>query len=533
MQRISKIATSSAPIGGLNVADSLVAMPPTDATVLRNFFSQPYGLEIRRGNVRHATGLGAQVHTIIEHITAAQTSPAKLFAFAGDKMFDVTDPGNQARTPLLSTLSNAKWHGPAISNASGYNRILFNGVDNGIWIKNDFSIARITAAAVPGSPAAGELDGVDPKAIIGGAVHQKRIWLVQEGSTKAWYLAPEAISGTAQMFDFGSIFQRGGYLAAVATWTVDSGSGMDDLFVALSSRGEVAIYTGADPSSADSWALKGVFQIGDPLNMRSMIKIEGDLVIMTRFGLISMTEALRRGTPGEAGKGGAFLSRKVQYFIAQLAEDLPTEFGWEVLYWAGNNMVLINVPMLGGSGQLVMSTLTNGWSQFDNWDALCFALFNSQPVYGDRDGNIWRAWEGNTDNSIQVDATTITLGDPIYAEAQAAFNYFNSAAVVKHAKMVRPTILGSQSIQYAIAVNADFDYTAASSPGIADGVVGTLWDAGLWGQDKWSSAAKSTQHVWTSVAGIGSAFALRLAFHTAQPVLWAAYDIMYEEGIGI
>jgi len=533
MQRTAKIRTFPAPIGGLNIVDNLVSMPATDATVLRNFFSQPYGLEVRKGNVRHATGLGAQVQTIIEHITAQQSGLTKLFAFAGSGMYDVTTPGDQTRTPVLTGLSNAKWDGPAISNASGYNRILFNGVNDGIWIKDNFTIGRITSAVDQNNPTAGELAGVNPKTLVSGTVHQKRIWLVQGNSTRAWYLAPEAISGQATMFDFGAIFQRGGYLAAIATWTIDSGTGIDDLLVAVSSRGEIAIYAGTDPAGIDTWYLKGVFQSGTPLSVRAITKIKGDLVIATQFGLLSMSEALKLGTTGEGGKSGAYLSRKIQYLVAQLAHDLSTEFGWQICYWPDNNMLLVNAPKLDSSGQLVMSTITGGWSQFDNWDALCFTIFQGQPVYGDRNGNIWRAWEGYTDGAIQSDAITITSGTAVYAEVQAAFNFFDSAAVVKHAKMARPTFIGGQSIAYNIMVNSDYNYDVVSVPGIAGSAPAALWNAGIWGADKWSASPKSTQHIWTSVTGLGSAFAMRLAFQVAQPVLWASYDIMYEEGIGI
>jgi hypothetical protein len=51
----------------LNVSDNLLATPPTDATVLHNLFTQPYGCELRKGNVRHATGLGGAVETVLAH----------------------------------------------------------------------------------------------------------------------------------------------------------------------------------------------------------------------------------------------------------------------------------------------------------------------------------------------------------------------------------------------------------------------------------------------------------------------------------
>jgi hypothetical protein len=335
------------------------------------------------------------------------------------------------------------------------------------------------------------------------------------------------------MFDFGSLFTNGGYLMALATWTIDSGSGLDDMFVAISSRGEVVIYEGTDPAAAETWAMKGVFRTGNLLGQRAVVKVEGDLVLMTHFGLLSLSKAIAMGNTSE-GQSDAYLSRKIQYLATQLAADLPTTFGWEAFHASSGNLILVNVPLLTGSGQMVLSTITKGWSQFDNWDALCWTRFGNSSVYGDRDGNVWRAWEGYTDGSIQSDAVTITQGNPVEAEVQTSFNFFQSLSVVKHAKMVRPTFVGGQEIPYAIMVNPDFDYDAAVLPGATDLASGAIWGAGIWGTDEWvGSSMSGTQHVWSGVAAIGSAFALRLAFYANRPVLWASFDMMYEEGFGI
>lgn len=536
MKRVSEMATFPAPIGGLNFADNLVTMPATDATVALNVISQPYGIELRKGNVRHATGLssGSEVHTLVEHLTANSTVSPRLYAFAGTSMYEVTAPGDAARTALLTGLGNAVWNGPKVSNASGANRILFNGVADGIWIKNDFSIARITQD-LTGIPPAGTIYGVDPKVLIGGTVHQKRVWLVEKDSTKAWFLAPEAISGAATMFDFGAIFLNGGHLVAIATWTVDSGTGLDDMLVAISSEGDIVVYSGIDPGSGTpgDWVLKGVFSAGRILGQRAVVRKEGDLLIMTQFGLLSLSAAISSENFSDANSK-AYLSRKIQYKLSQYASDLLTTFGWAVHPSPNNNLVILNVPSIAGSGQFIFSTVTGGWTQFSEFDALCWSKFGESTVYGDREGNVWRALEGYTDGAIQSDAVTITPGEPVLGEVQTSFNFFQSLAVVKHAKLLRPTFVGSQSIDYAIMINPDFNYDPATIPGVS-GIIGdSIWGTAIWGTDLWiGSQMSGTQHEWAGIGGLGSAFALRLAIRSAKPTLWASYDIMYEEGHGI
>jgi len=556
-----KTVISPSPILGLNVQDSLVAMDSKYATVMSNFFSQPYGLQVRLGNVRHSTGLGGPVQTLVSHRTADYTNTAtKVFAFAdtlsGKFMYNVTTPGNQARVPVVvpgAALNTAKWEGIGISNASGYNTILFSGSDEPIRLDNLGNPTRISYA--PGTPVGSQIAGVNPALLTGGCLHQKRMWMIQKDSTKSWYLDPEAIFGQAYSFDFGAVFTKGGKLVALASWTLDSGIGPDDYLVAISSRGEIALYVGPDPSSISTFQLKGVFYTGSPLSPRAITTVAGDLLILTQFGLLSMNAAMATSDTADA-QSSAYLSQKIQYLISTLAARLPDQFGWDVVNWPDNNMIIVNVPKGGGtydaiptvelmideeapspyngSGQLVQSTITKGWAQWDNMDALCWVVNDRVLMYGDSAGNVWRAWEGHTDGAIQVDSTpgSIVEGDAITAQCQTAFNYFGSETSVKHAKMVRPIFIGNSRVPYSVIVNPDFEYDSTSSSGAASSNVGSLWDRGKWDDAKWKGSIR-TQKLWNAVSGIGTAFALRLAFNTAAPVLWAAYDFMYEDGRNI
>jgi hypothetical protein len=529
-------------------------MDPTYATVLRNFWAQPYGLEVRKGTVRHATGLPAAVESLFNHISAISANVRKYYCFSGTSMYDVTDPGNQVRTSVLTGLSNARWENVAISTGSGYNTILTNGLDNPIRVHDNATITRLVAAPDPAVPGTDEISGVDPKKWTCGTLHQKRLWFVQKESTKAWYLDPDALSGFAYGFDFGAVFTMGGRLLCLASWTLDSGTGPDDKLVAISTLGEIAIYSGTDPSSISTWALQGVFYTGDPLSPRCVVKVAGDLLILTQFGLLSMNAAMATSDTAQS-QGSQYLSEKIQYLLSSLAAKLPNTFGWDLVNWPSNNMILINVPLYAGmgmetaayaeghfqmsksaatgteSGQLVQSTITKGWAQWDNIDAMCWMAFSETMMCGDASGNVWR-YEGSTDGAIQVDASNTESGLPINAECQTSFNFLGNLSSVKHAKMVRPTFVNVSRVPYAIKVNPDFDYVPATAPGATAASVESLWGSAQWNQAKWKGSMQ-TQKLWTAVSGIGAAFAVRMALNTAEPVLWAAYDLMYEDGRNI
>jgi hypothetical protein len=545
-----KTVTSPAPIGGLNVQDSLAAMPATDATVLRNFWSQPYGLEVRKGCVRHATGLGGAVETIFSHVSARSTAVDKYYVIADGSLYDVTDPGDQPRVAVLEGLTNSRFEDVSITNASGYNTLLTNGIDDPVWIHDDNTVSRITEAVDPDNPAAGEISGVDPALFTTGTLHQKRLWFVEAHSTRAWYLDPEALSGDAYKFDFGAVFTKGGKLLKLASWTLDSGLGPDDKLVAISDLGEIAIYSGTDPSSAATFGLSGVFYTGAPLSVRGIATVAGDLLLLTQFGLLSMNAAMATSDTTDSS-GSQYLSSKIQYLLSGLASKLANQFGWELVNWPDTNMILINVPLYGGvgmntqqvnptstpsqynkSGQLVQSTITKGWCPFDNWDAVSWMAVRNRLMFGDKDGNVWRAWEGYTDGAIQHDANEIEVGEAIDAECQTAFNFFGNQSSVKHAKLARPTFMNASRIPYTLKMNSDFSYEPSTFPGAANTSVADLWNHGLWNKAKWKGGLK-TQKLWTAVSGIGAAFALRLAVSAAQPVIWATYDLMYEDGRNI
>jgi len=164
--------------------------------------------------------------------------------------------------------------------------------------------------------------------------------------------------------------------------------------------------------------------------------------------------------------------------------------------------------------------------------AYIWKLFEHNLYFGDHAGNVWKAYYGETDGAILNDDATLTLGEPITAECQTAFNFMAEQSTVKHAKMVKPTFIGAGGVNYHVKVNSDYSYVPATSPGATPGNLGDVWNQGLWGKAKWSGAP-TTQKLWTAVSGIGNAFALRIAYTTYTPVLWASYDIMYEDGTNI
>jgi hypothetical protein len=84
-----------------------------------------------------------------------------------------------------------------------------------------------------------------------------------------------AISGTAAIFDLGSLMSKGGYINAIATWSIDTKQSVDEYIAFISSEGQVFVYEGTDPATAPTFALVGVYNLGAPIGRRCFLRISG------------------------------------------------------------------------------------------------------------------------------------------------------------------------------------------------------------------------------------------------------------------
>src|SRR3990167_8327240 len=171
---VARSYTLPAPVGGWNAKDQLLAMKPTEAVILDNWFPETSRVTIRNGFASHATGMGAT--TPVESLMPyASGGTVKLLASAGTKIYDVTSAA--AATSKASGLTNARWQ----HTMHGERLVMVNGADlpkqyNGSTVANlAVSVATLSS-------------------MIGCATHQQRLWLIENDTLSAWYLAANAIS---------------------------------------------------------------------------------------------------------------------------------------------------------------------------------------------------------------------------------------------------------------------------------------------------------------------------------------------------
>src|SRR3990167_4133465 len=224
-----------APVGGWNSRDSIADMDEKDAVILTNLYPSTTSVNLRGGYSKWSTGYGTQVETVLAYQGGATS---KLFGIAGGAVYDAT-AGGAVGAAAISSLANSRWQYVNIATPGGNFIEMCNGADS-----------VYTFNGTTWTDQSGNITGVTSSTLIGINAHKNRVWFVEVGTLKGWYLPVQSISGAATALDLSSFCPHGGYLMAMGTWTMDAGYGVDDLAVFVTSNGDCLVYRGTDPSSA-------------------------------------------------------------------------------------------------------------------------------------------------------------------------------------------------------------------------------------------------------------------------------------------
>lgn len=492
---VVRSATIAAPVEGWDASSPLAAMKPLRAIELRNWFPQPGYVEVRRGFQQHAVDLGT-TSTPVETLMAWNgPASSKMFGAAGGVIYDTTVAG--VATSSVTSLSEDRWQWCNMTTSAGAFLVIANGTDD----------VRNYNGTVWSTPS---ITGVSSSDLIYPCVHKKRLWFVQEGTTDAWYLGTEAISGAATKFSLGANFDLGGHLVAMGTWTLDGGSGPDDCAVFVSSKGQVAVYQGTDPSSASTWALIGVFNQAAPIGRRCLVKYGESPLLVTNAGVLQLSMSLKSE---KANLTATALTARIMNAVNIAARSYSSLFGWELCVYPKGTRLILNIPTAENSTakQYVMNTLTGAWCEFDNHDANCLLVYGDELYFGGNDGRVYKA-----DTSSADVATAIT------AVGQTAYQALFSAGNIKRLSMVQPLVTSTGDARPSVGVSVDFRETSTLSTPSAAVAESSLWDDAVWDTDVWGGAGAFVSD-WTSTPALGRFSSVKFQASigsTAEVSLW-------------
>lgn len=504
--QILGVASLQAPTRGWNAKDSEALMPPGFAQELINLFPSSSKVALRKGVSDWVTGFAAPVKTVMSWAAASGSPSTRLFGATDSGIFDATTAG--AVGASVSTVTSGKLQWVNFRTSGNSYLVIVNAVDD---LRHYQGAAWTTVANFT-------LSGggtVNTNTFSGVQVHKRRLYFLERNSLDFCTLPIDSIAGTVTRFPLGAIFGKGGYLAAMGTWTMDSGQGADDLAVFVSSKGQVAIYKGNDPTSASDWALVGVYDLPEPLGANCLHKFGGDLLYLCQTGLFPLSKAL------QSSDKSAAVSDNIRTAFTTAAAAHGAKAGWQIaIDWPGE-LLLVNIPTAEytTSIQYVMNTNTKAWTQYIGWDGFSFVFHN---------GNLYM---GMATKIAKVNTGVSDFTQNIVGYCRTAFDYFGARGQLKSMNLVRPILEIDSSVSVEAALDTDFKKETSYGPTSFSSLTGSLWGTGVWGTAVWGSSG-SVKRDWITVSAYPFyCAALRLRFTTkTATVTWSATDFGTENG---
>lgn len=500
----AKTATFPAPKRGWISNESLIGAMPDGAEVLDNIFPTAQGARLRKGRTKHGT-IAAACKMLMQYKSGAAE---KMFAASASAIYDITAPADPDVSPsaAVGSLTSGDWSSVQFSTSAGEYLVIANGADT----VREFDGS---AWSVP------TITGVTSSLLSQVWAFKNKLWFVEGGTQSAWYLATNAISGAATEFPLAGVFTMGGALLFGATWSLDSGNGLDDVIIFVTTEGEIAVYAGTDP--ATDFVLQGVYRISKPLGKNSTFKAGGDLAIMTEDGIVPVSEALRKDR-------SALQAVAITYPIEAAWKDVianrSASFPFSVTLWSSQTLLLIGLPNVSSGGHIafVANARTGAWCRFTGWDVQTSVVYADDLFFGDADGFIWQAEDGGTD----VTASYAGLWVPKFAEQNPTQKF-----------AVHARFRGRTGTEQAVGLACFGDYQIGSFVQTAAEAVTSedAWGTGLWGTFIWgSSAAQTSLTDWQTVTGSGTSLspAVYLPSNTniSPSVDIIGVDLVFHEG---
>lgn len=505
-RQVSTVVALPAPIGGWNTASSLASMPPLDAITMDNFIPEEKGVVLRGGDSLFSENMSGDVETLVEY-----TAPGgnELLAASDGNIYDITS-GGSSPTSLGSGFTNALWQ------TANYNSHMFfaNGADT-VQDYNGTTLANSTFTFAASAPAGGLADLINVNVV------RDRLWFVEDATGHAWYGPLAGVTGNLTLFDIGEI-SRSGFLMQVASWSRDSGDGMDDLTVFIMSTGQCIVYQG-DPAS--TFSRVGAFDAPKPIARRCTINLGGELIIITRGGYFTLSDIMA----GQVRPQDA-LSAKIRTAVSDAVEVGGSFDGWGITLTPDQRKLIVNYPTVDGATfeQHVFSTITKGWGRWQQRNTFAIGTLNDDLYGGFTGGEVYKLETGKVDAS-RSDAN-------IEGYCIQAFNSFEDiTSRNKYVTMIKPFVRGTGDIPVTVRVWADYE-TAVPDANLQSlnpgGLAWELYNVVNW-EDwalPWGSDDGGVSTVNLSANVRGDTFAPSILVNTAESVTWQDTNLTIQPG---
>lgn len=502
-EAVSQAVTVVSPVKGWNARSALASMRPDEAVLLDNIFPTTSGVSLREGRLKHAYNLPHPVKSLVTYNNGASSS---FWAATDAGFYNITTSGDKTGAPALGTLTSGWVETAQISSAGGVYLVSVNGVDK-LQLFDGTTWASIDGASTPA------ITGVTTSTLSHVCLFKKRLWFIERNSLNAWYLNVDSIGGAATKFPLGAVFSKGGHLVAQATWTIDGGNGLDDYLVTATDQGQIAVYQGTDPTTAATFALVGVFEVGEPVGKKCFVKYGGDLLYISRYGITPLSKLLQ----SQVLDRSVAISYQIDSVFSAYAEEYGDNKGWHPVLVPSKNALIVNVPVneTGTSYQLVMNTITKAWCRFTGWTSNCLAVYDTL-LYSATGTTVYLTWFGKNDDGVAVTGL-----------CQSAYTNYGSLGQ-KHVELAKLNLQVDGPAVLTLSLLNDFsDQDTTSTIGVGSAIPSTsTWDVSLWDAAIWSTDGSQPQANWLTIPNNPGYFhSLRLQIVASSATIsWTSTD---------
>jgi hypothetical protein len=271
-----KIVSIPPPIDGIDYISPPDQMTPSSARDLLNYYAFDWGI---RPTQKHALyAVFAEPIGSMHGVAAGGGITPFILVMTTTKIWRVV-PSASTTTNITAALviTSGNW------NFNEFNKyvFLFNGVDAPIRYEISTATASLSAFTTGGSPVPSLKQGWN---------YKQKIYAFQLNTTIVWYTSTfSAVTGPMLSYDVGDLLHTFGAIVFGTSWSYNQGFSNDELMVLVSENGEVLIFSGLDPASAD-WALIGRAVIPRPIGSKCFTRLGQDVLIGTSRGVISLKD---------------------------------------------------------------------------------------------------------------------------------------------------------------------------------------------------------------------------------------------------
>lgn len=534
--RSMKMHRYPAPLKGVDFRQALVTSDPMICTYTYNLIPYESGMTVRVGYREWQIGLdlgdSVGVHTMIPFDGLDQEGGEdRLFAVTNEGIWDVTIA---TASPVLKFEFSDK------QIDAGYG-VYTHHIDDG---ENDLLLYADSRNGLFVYEAS--TDTWDQASGINGPVitnvrfivsHKQRLWMVEENSSKAWYLPVGSHSGNATEFFFGSKFKHGGNVAGIFNWTIDGGDGVDDYLVAVSRAGDVLPYRGADPAisdGADAWTIVGTYFIGAvPVGPFFGSEHGGELMLLSTNGLTSMNDLLQgvnRDVKNARGYTDTIAGPVTASLRLRLNQSLHL-YGWEVKVLPSQGGLAVNTPRIntGPYLQYFYTFATQAWALLRDIPALSFDTWQGSAVFGDDQSRVLYMDTG-ADNVLITPPAEGQNGDPVKFSVLSSFQDLESPSQYKKVKLIRPDFVAIAEPAYTVSAVYDYDNDEIINLSVPPSVAGTVWDVATWDQAFWGGGEVNSYNSVGGAWGYGRYIAIAMVGHSREKTNFVGWDVMFTVG---